>query len=312
MNKKHIVFLLVLTLVLSSFSMAFATEADEPSLDNTVVTTDMETTSPEAISKPEPSTVSKPAIMDKRQIKAEYQDQMREAKALKMEALSVMKGILKELETAEAAGDEALIQELKLEAEAARSAVKESQNLFKDTIQARKDALRGEYSDVERKTLSDAEKRILSEDPEAAVIGYDSIFSNKSKFKFDTPPVIKGGRTLVPVRALTEGFKATVTWDEATQTVTVSRDGTIIELKIGDNTATVNGKPVVMDTKAGITNSRTYVPMRFIMEAFKLSVEWDEETRTIEIDDPALDVEDEAAPAPEETTPESEGSISLE
>lgn len=35
-------------------------------------------------------------------------------------------------------------------------------------------------------------------------LGVDSILSNSAAFKFDAPPVIKNGRTLIPVRAITE------------------------------------------------------------------------------------------------------------
>ena len=38
--------------------------------------------------------------------------------------------------------------------------------------------------------------------------------------KFDVPPTIVNGRTLVPLRAIFEALGATVEWDDATQTVT--------------------------------------------------------------------------------------------
>lgn len=43
--------------------------------------------------------------------------------------------------------------------------------------------------------------------------------------KFDVPPTIVNGRTLVPLRAIFEALGATVEWDDATQTVT-SEKGT--------------------------------------------------------------------------------------
>ena len=54
-----------------------------------------------------------------------------------------------------------------------------------------------------------------------------------------------------------------------------------------------------MDTKANIVNSRTYVPLRFIMETFKLSVDWDQDTETVEIGDGTADG---TADVPEGTT----------
>jgi hypothetical protein len=157
----------------------------------------------------------------------------------------------------------------------------------KEYIAQKKQQIRSEYSTDELALLSAATEAIEEEDPDAKVLGYDSVISSKAKFKFDTPPVIKGGRTLIPVRAITEGFGAALSYDQESQTVTITKGETTIELTLGSTTAIVNGEEVIMDTKAGITNNRTYVPLRFIMETLKLNVEWDEETETIEIDDDA-------------------------
>lgn len=44
------------------------------------------------------------------------------------------------------------------------------------------------------------------------VLPFNSIISHKYNFLFDTPPMLAGGRTLVPVRALVEGLGAEVEW----------------------------------------------------------------------------------------------------
>jgi|GEM_PF-2733682 len=44
------------------------------------------------------------------------------------------------------------------------------------------------------------------------VLPFNSIISHKYNFLFDTPPMLAGGRTLVPVRALVEGLGADVEW----------------------------------------------------------------------------------------------------
>ena len=107
------------------------------------------------------------------------------------------------------------------------------------------------------------------------------------KFKFDTPPVIKGNRTLIPVRAITEGLGADLSWDAINQQVTITDGTTTIVLTLGSNIAIVNGQEVSLDSSASIMNNRTYVPMRFIMETFKMKVTYDD--GTIEIEDPATD-----------------------
>ncbi len=48
--------------------------------------------------------------------------------------------------------------------------------------------------------------------PNWDVLPFSSIISHKYNFLFDTPPMLAGGRTLVPVRAIVEGLGADVDW----------------------------------------------------------------------------------------------------
>ena len=83
------------------------------------------------------------------------------------------------------------------------------------------------------------------------------------------------GRVYVPVRGLCEAMDAEVGYDDATKTVTVTRGGTTIKLRIGVKTATVNGTAVALDAPPLIGDGSTYVPLRFVSENFQLGVSWD-------------------------------------
>lgn len=100
---------------------------------------------------------------------------------------------------------------------------------------------------------------------------------------FDVPPVIEGGRNLVPLRAIFEALGANVHWEGATQTVTASRFGTVIQLQIGAKTAYVSGNPVTLDVPGRILAGRTLVPLRFVGEGLGASVVYDGTTKTIKI-----------------------------
>ncbi|HYE69596.1 MAG TPA: copper amine oxidase N-terminal domain-containing protein [Anaerovoracaceae bacterium] len=165
----------------------------------------------------------------------------------------------------------------------------------KEYITQKREQIKSQYTNEELDTIKDASEKIKKEDPDAKVLDIDSVISDDAKFKFDTPPVIKGGRTLIPVRAITEGFGAELSYDQENQTVTITKGDTVIELTLGAMVAVVNGQEIQMDTKANITNNRTYVPLRFVLETFKLSVEWDQDTETIEITDDTTTI-------PEDTT----------
>ena len=100
---------------------------------------------------------------------------------------------------------------------------------------------------------------------------------------FDVKPQIIGGRTMVPLRAIFEALEATVAWDGATQTVTSTKDGTTVQLTIGNPTMYVDGNAVTLDSPACIVDGRTLVPVRAISEAFQLKVDWSGATRTVKI-----------------------------
>ena len=102
--------------------------------------------------------------------------------------------------------------------------------------------------------------------------------------EFDQPPVLKEGRTLVPVRAIAEALGSSVEWDEATQTVTATLGDTVVKLVINSKQMLVNGNAVEIDVPAEIINSRTLIPVRAISEAFGCNVDWDGDNYRVIID----------------------------
>lgn len=132
------------------------------------------------------------------------------------------------------------------------------------------------------------------------------VFVNGRVPKFDVPPVIKAGRTLIPVRAITEGLGAEVSFNPETRQVTVTKGDTEVVLTLGETVALVNGEPVEMDTKPGVISNRTFVPLRFLNEIFGAKVEYDPETHMVIIDEDSEDQEEEETveQGTEETTEE--------
>jgi hypothetical protein len=83
----------------------------------------------------------------------------------------------------------------------------------------------------------------------------------------DQRPIISGGRTLVPVRCISESLGYKVDWDPGAQAVTISDAGKTVRLTIGSRDALVDGAEDFLDAPAMITGGRTMVPLRFISEA---------------------------------------------
>jgi len=100
----------------------------------------------------------------------------------------------------------------------------------------------------------------------------------------DAKPFINSdGRTMIPIRFVSEKMDASVTWNGINRVVTIKKDSLSIELKIGLKTAIVNNKEKNFDTAAIIKQSRTFVPLRFVSEALGAKVDWNGTTNTVNI-----------------------------
>lgn len=92
---------------------------------------------------------------------------------------------------------------------------------------------------------------------------------------FDSPPIIKDGATLVPIRLLFETLGATVGWSEETRTASINYEGKLIEVQVDNDVVWVDGQERKIDVAAVQENGRTLIPLRFLMEEFGFQVDWD-------------------------------------
>lgn len=111
-------------------------------------------------------------------------------------------------------------------------------------------------------------------------IGDPNGYVNGEAKTLDAAPIIRHDRTMLPVRFVAENLGASVSWDGATSTATVTSGETEIKITIGAETAVINGEAKTLDAPAFIENSRTYLPVRFVAEALGASVSWDGATST--------------------------------
>lgn len=100
----------------------------------------------------------------------------------------------------------------------------------------------------------------------------------------DAATYAKNGRTMAPLRFTAESFGATVTWSPQRPLDVVIRDGTTeVKLTQGSTAAYINGKQVSLDAPAEVKNDRTFVPVRFVSEAFHAEVLYEAETHSVVI-----------------------------
>lgn len=106
----------------------------------------------------------------------------------------------------------------------------------------------------------------------------------------DTAPVSSEGRTMLPIKYVTDALGASLAWDGPAQKVTITQGATKIELWIGQNTARVNGTERLIDP--GNPNvrpfiappGRTMLPLRFISESLGCAVNWNAELQEASIE----------------------------
>ena len=83
-------------------------------------------------------------------------------------------------------------------------------------------------------------------------IGNPYMIVNGSEKEIDegrgTAPIIKDGRTLLPIRAVVEEMGGSVGWDAANNTVTLKCSGISVSLTIDSKSANINGSPKTLDT----------------------------------------------------------------
>jgi hypothetical protein len=100
----------------------------------------------------------------------------------------------------------------------------------------------------------------------------------------DSPPIIREGRTLLPIRAVIEALGGNVGWDAVQRKASVTLGTHTVEVWIGSREARVDRLNVSLDVAAMIVNSRTLLPLRFVAENLGCTVSWDPVGRTVTIE----------------------------
>ncbi|HPT76953.1 MAG TPA: copper amine oxidase N-terminal domain-containing protein [Defluviitaleaceae bacterium] len=143
---------------------------------------------------------------------------------------------------------------------------------------------------------------VFGDMPLRIVVDGDRLF-----FPDAQPFIDSNGRTQVPARFIGERLGATVTWDGAAQKAVFVKGNKKLVLYIGKKEYELDGKILQMDTAALLHEDRTYVPARYVAEAFGATVRWDSVIKTVYID-----TESRVLPTPQATKDPVYGWIKVE
>lgn len=108
--------------------------------------------------------------------------------------------------------------------------------------------------------------------------------------QFDAAPRIEQGVTYVPFRSIGEALGIQIVWDNKAQTVKavglVNGQTTEVLLKIGSNTATVNGNTVKLPAAPVQRDGRLLIPLSSFSSQFGVNVSWNQQNRTVSLVSP--------------------------
>jgi len=116
----------------------------------------------------------------------------------------------------------------------------------------------------------------------APVLAGVDVMLNGEPLLFSTI-LVEEGRVLVPVDALAYYLDGSSSFDPMSGTLRVFCGGTVVQMKVGEKNATIRGETVEMDAAPVVLDGRVLVPLRFIAEALKMKVAWNEELRAVEL-----------------------------
>lgn len=110
-----------------------------------------------------------------------------------------------------------------------------------------------------------------------------TVVYNENKLAFpDAKPFVDAkGRTQTPAKYIGEALGATVNWNARAKKAEFTYGDTVLEIYIGKSNYKLNGLTKKMDTTAIVKDGRTYVPAKYIAEAFGAKVKWDGATKTV-------------------------------
>ncbi|GAB6454632.1 stalk domain-containing protein [Bacillus cereus] len=143
--------------------------------------------------------------------------------------------------------------------------LREGKNEFKITLYTPDNKVAFEKNDALYKSN-------IKEEQVKVFIGSKDVYTKKQLAELLSPPYIKNGRTMVPIRMISEQLGMNVLWNQKDKTVTLKNGDTNVILTLDKGYASINSKNVKIDAPPELKQNTTFVPLRFISENMGLNV----------------------------------------
>lgn len=107
------------------------------------------------------------------------------------------------------------------------------------------------------------------------------IVIDDKEVKSDVAPVVENGRTLVPLRVVSETLGADVVWTQATKEATIKTASYTVVFQQDSSAYTVNGARKTLDVPCKNVGGRTLIPLRAFAESIGADVSYANNTASI-------------------------------
>jgi hypothetical protein len=99
----------------------------------------------------------------------------------------------------------------------------------------------------------------------------------------DVAAIVERGRVLLPMRATFSALGASIRYDRHGRVIVARSTTHALKLRVGANTATVDGRRVALDVPARIVAARTFVPLRFVAQSMGAIVGYDAAAKLVNV-----------------------------
>ena len=113
-------------------------------------------------------------------------------------------------------------------------------------------------------------------------IGSQVIYIGDETYQLDVPPYITNDVTKLPLRAISDIFKADIYWNGAEKSIDIEVGEDKIKMAVGNPKMYVNGYAVPLSSAPEISDGRAFVPLRDMAQIFGIDdIKWDGESKTV-------------------------------
>ncbi|SET94929.1 copper amine oxidase N-terminal domain-containing protein [Paenibacillus sp. NFR01] len=109
------------------------------------------------------------------------------------------------------------------------------------------------------------------------------IMIDGAELKSTAAALLVNGSVIVPSKTIFKSLGATVEWSQVKQQLKATKGSTTIVLTIGSKSAQLNGKVVALNTAPQVIKGTTYIPLKFVAEAFDSTAAWNPKTNSVTI-----------------------------